>query len=336
MSNIRMLLGLSLAALPLAGPAQSAAQGTAQPRLTREQSIQLFEAAGFRVENGRAINRCGGASNPRVAFADLNGDGRAEAHVADVDPKCYGMPGAYFAVLTLGTDGRWRSLIAEDGIVGFAKTRTGGWRDLTLEARYSACPGTRHFAGGSYGAPTACSQDGKAAAAPASAAPPRSGPMPISRDYLFDWDGSQTPEAKALPATERLALFRAAEIKPVKGGRWTACTDDDSGHSEAQVDFIGDVNGDGRPEAMIHDNGIFCNGSAGVNSIVLTKTPAGSWKVMLTTQGFANFLKSHGVDNYPDIQVGLPGFCFPYLRWNGREYDLAARFDDNGKPCKPF
>ena len=172
--------------------------------------------------------------------------------------------------------------------------------------------------------------------APASAAPPRSGPMPISRDYLFDWDGSQTPEAKALPATERLALFRAAEIKPVKGGRWTACTDDDSGHSEAQVDFIGDVNGDGRPEAMIHDNGIFCNGSAGVNSIVLTKTPAGSWKVMLTTQGFANFLKSHGVDNYPDIQVGLPGFCFPYLRWNGREYDLAARFDDNGKPCKPF
>ncbi len=87
---------------------------------------------------------------------------------------------------------------------------------------------------------------------------------------------------------------------------------------------------------MIHDNGIFCNGSAGVNSIVLTKTPAGSWKVMLTTQGFANFLKNHGVDNYPDIQVGLPGFCFPYLRWNGREYDLAARFDDNGKPCKPF
>ena len=84
MSNIRMLLGLSLAALPLAGPAQSAAQGTAQPRLTREQSIQLFEAAGFRVENGRAINRCGGASNPRVAFADLNGDGRAEATAADI------------------------------------------------------------------------------------------------------------------------------------------------------------------------------------------------------------------------------------------------------------
>jgi hypothetical protein len=120
------------------------------------------------------------------------------------------------------------------------------------------------------------------------------------------------------------------------GRRWGFDTDDDSGHSEAQVDFIGDVNGDGRPEAMIHDNGIFCNGSAGVNSIVLTKTPAGSWKVMLTTQGFANFLKNHGVDNYPDIQVGLPGFCFPYLRWNGREYDLAARFDDNGKPCKPF
>ena len=84
MANIRMLLGLSLAALPLAGATQSAAQGTAQPSLTREQTIQLFEAAGFRVENGRAMNRCGGASNPRVAFADLNGDGRAEAHVADL------------------------------------------------------------------------------------------------------------------------------------------------------------------------------------------------------------------------------------------------------------
>ena len=62
--------------------ASSAAYGqspAAQPTLEAAHAIQLFEEAGFPLEEGRPVNRCGKPSNPRIAFIDLNADGRAEA-----------------------------------------------------------------------------------------------------------------------------------------------------------------------------------------------------------------------------------------------------------------
>lgn len=315
------------------GAAGAAQVPAAPPMLGKEQALQLFAAAGFRLADGRPVNRCGGASNPRIAFIDLNGDGRAEAHVADVDPKCYGRPGAYFAILAQEPGGQWKRLIAEDGIVGFDRGRTNGWNNLVLTARDSACPGTRRFTGADYGAADACSPF---AATKTAATAPRGGTgTAISRQHLFDWEEDQTPAAKALSIADRNALFRAAGMAPVGGGKWTRCTDDTSGRSEAHVGMVEDINGDGRPEALIRDGGSFCNGFAGVNSTVLTRTPNGAWKSMFSSQGFVNFLVSRGVDDYPDIEVDLPGFCYPYWRWNGTEYDLAARLDDKGRPCRP-
>ena len=79
---------IAMAAVPAA--AQAPAQ---QPAMAPEQAIQLFAEAGFPIAEGVPVNRCGKPSNPRVAFIDLNGDRRAEAHIADVDPACYGKPG---------------------------------------------------------------------------------------------------------------------------------------------------------------------------------------------------------------------------------------------------
>jgi hypothetical protein len=328
----RPLVSIAIA-LALFAPAPALGQTAApQPTLTAEQAVQLFTEAGFRVENGRAVNRCGGASNPRVAFIDLDGDGKAEAHLADVDPKCYGKPGAFFAILAREGEGSWRRLIAEDGIVGFERSRTAGWNELSLEARYSACPGARRFNGTDYGPPTAC--NAPAAAAAAVPAPQTSGPLSLEK--LFDWAEDQTPEARALPRDEREALFRAAGMAPIGGGGWTGCVDDPSGHSVAQLAMIEDINGDGRPEAMIRDSGTFCNGHAGVASTVLTQTPEGGWRVLYSNQGFVDFLVSRGVDGFPDIEAGLPGFCFPYFRWDGAEYQLIARLSDEGRPCEPF
>jgi hypothetical protein len=323
---------LALALAGLCSATWAAGQSPArQPALDATQAVQLFEEAGFRIEQGRPVNRCGGASNPRVAFVDLNDDGRAEAHVADVDPRCYGAPGAYFAILAQQADGRWRRLIGEDGIVGFERSRTGGWNDLSLEARDSACPGPRRFDGTAYVAPVAC-----AASAEAATAPSTIGTAPVSQTFLLEWDDSQTPEARALPIAERDRIFRAAGAEPVGGGRWTRCTMDDTGRSEAQVSLFQDVNGDGRPEALVHDQGSFCNGMAGMNSTVLTQTAEGSWKLLYQNQGFAYFTTSRGAENFPDIVAGLPGFCFPYFRWDGAEYFLIAKLDAEGKACEPF
>ncbi len=312
--------------------AQTSAQ---QPVLNAEQAIQLFEAAGFAVEDGQAINRCGGASSPRVAFVDLNGDRRAEAHIADVDPLCYGQPGAYFAILAQQADGRWKRLIAEDGIVGFARARTAGWNDLTLDDGDSACPGKRIFDGDRYSSVARCSPDFASLAG--SAPTPAAGqPQPLSQELLFDWTEDQTPEARALGTAVRSAIFETAGVKRMAGGKWSACTEDESGFSEAQVAMFEDLNGDGRPEALIRDGGTFCNGAVGVSSTVLTQGPDNRWEVMFSSQGFVNFLVSRGADNFPDIEVGLQFSCFPYFRWNGAEYAKLAQLNRQGQPCSPF
>lgn len=330
--SIASLLG----AVACIGSSTLAQTATPRPALTNEQAIQLFEEAGFSVASGRPVNRCGGPSNPRIAFVDLNGDGRAEVHLADVDPRCYRKPGAYFAIMAQQPDGSWKRLIAEDGIVGFDAARTSGWNNLLLADPDSACPGVRRFAGTDYGPPNRCSPfaaNELTAASPPS--PLGMAGIPISQTKLFDWTEDQTSEARNLPALERAAIFQAAGVQAVGGGRWTSCTDDASGRSEAQLAMIEDINGDGRPEAMIRDSGSYCNGYAGVASSVLTQTSTGAWSVMLSTQGFINFLESRGADNYPDIEVSLPGFCFPYRRWDGSEYAIAARLDREGKPCQP-
>lgn len=316
--------------------------------MTKEQAVGLFTEAGFTVSSKGVTNRCGGASNPRVAFGDLNGDGRPEAHVADVDPKCYGKPGAYFAILAQQSDGTWKRLIAEDGIVGFDKARTSGWSNLTLDTKDSACPGVRRFNGTDYGPATACARKGSAIADQQQQAAPSASPQgrtsassggsrssAVSQTKLFNWSDDQSPEAKALSAAERNAIFKAAGVRQVGGGKWTGCVEDPSGHSFAQLALYNDVNGDGRPEAAILDHGSYCNGFVGVRSTVMTRTSGGTWKIMLTSQGFVNFLVSRGADNFPDIEIGMPGFCFPYRRWNGTEYPIVAMLDDNGKPCRP-
>ncbi len=310
--------------------AQSIARPPAQ---TAEQVLGLIAEAGFSLQDGRPVNRCGTPSSPRVAFIDLNEDGRAEAHIADVDPGCYGMPGAYFAILAQQPDNGWTRLIAEDGIVGFEPTRSNGWNDLSLEARDSACPGVRRFNGRDYGAPTAC---GTFTVAKESAlSVPIEGGGPLSQEKLFEWSGDPLPEAQALPIPEREALLRAAGMQLASGGKWTGCPEDPSDYSEAQISMVRDLNGDGRPEAAILDGGTFCYGHAGVGSTVLTKTAAGDWEVIYKNQGFVSFLGSRGASDFPDIEAGLPGLCFPYFRWNGREYEKIAQLDEEGRTCEP-
>lgn len=340
---VRLSISVLCAGLFLAASGAAYGQSpAAQPALEAAQAIQLFEEAGFPLEEGRPVNRCGKPSNPRIAFIDLNADGRAEAHIADVDPACYGKPGAWFAILAQQADKSWKRLIGEDGIVGFERTTSAGWHDLSLETRDSACPGLRRFNGTDYGAPTACA--GFAADSQAQVpAPPHVTAQgaerangPLSQQKLFNWPDDPLPEVAALTTAERETLLRAAGKQPVGGGKWTACTDDPSGFSEASVTLVRDLNDDGRPEAVVGDSGSFCNGHVGMNSTVLTQEESGSWRVIYGNQGFVNFMVSRGAHNFPDIEAGLAYSCFPYFRWNGTEYTKIAQLNEQGRTCEPF
>jgi hypothetical protein len=135
-----------------------------------------------------------------------------------------------------------------------------------------------------------------------------------------------------LSEADRLAVFKAAGAVQKKG-MWVICDGPDAAGG-ASIESVRDLNGDGRPEAVVSEGGTYCYGRAEAGFKLLSKQADGSWRVMTSNNGMAGFLKTRGVGGWPDISVGGPGFCFPVQRWNGKTYELN-RFEYEGKRCKP-
>ncbi len=138
-----------------------------------------------------------------------------------------------------------------------------------------------------------------------------------------------------LSEADRLAVFKAAGYT-LKGREWRACDTGDSGapYTPGAIEEVRDLNGDGRPEAVVTEGGTFCYGHAGTGFQLLSKQADGKWRAMTEGSGIPRFLKTRGAGNWPDISIGGPGFCFPVERWNGKAYKLQ-RFEYEGKRCKP-
>lgn len=144
------------------------------------------------------------------------------------------------------------------------------------------------------------------------------------------WPGHAS--ATDLSAADRAAVFKAADASK-QGDRWVICTDDPQ-TSGASIDEVRDLNGDGRPEAVVVEDGTFCNGASGARFALLSQQADGSWRSMLASEGMAGFLPAKGRDGWPDVSVGGPGFCFPVMRWNGTAY-VFNRNEYEGKRCTP-
>ena len=139
-------------------------------------------------------------------------------------------------------------------------------------------------------------------------------------------------QAAAPSPVESAAIFRAAGATR-RGNGWILCAEDPT-NPRATIAEFRDLNGDGRPEALVTEDGTFCNGHAGTGYALLSKQANGSWRVMTGGSGIAEFLPSKGAGGWPDISIGGPGFCFPVERWNGREYAFN-RHQYEGKACRP-
>ena len=137
-----------------------------------------------------------------------------------------------------------------------------------------------------------------------------------------------------LSPPERTAAFKAAGFVQRAGAWRTDCDEPGGGiYEPGAIETVRDLNGDGPPEAVVTEGSTFCYGMTGTGFVLVSRQKAGGWRRMLATQGIATFLPTKGVAGWPDIEVGGPGFCFPVLRWNGREY-VKHRMQYEGKPCR--
>ena len=143
--------------------------------------------------------------------------------------------------------------------------------------------------------------------------------------------------AAASPAAgEQAAIFKAAGFAQ-HGSAWKSggCDGAESeSYEPGRIDTYRDLNGDGRPEAVLTEGGAICYGMTGMHFWLLTKQADGGWKLIHDETAMPDFLTAKGAGGWPDIQMGGPGFCFPVWRWNGRAYALN-RFEYEGKSCKP-
>lgn len=128
--------------------------------------------------------------------------------------------------------------------------------------------------------------------------------------------------ADELPRNEQIKAFRAAGFDD----KSSECELEETGrYTPATMELVKDLNGDGRPDALITEGSVQCYGPAGVGFYLVSQQRDGQWKLMVSESGSAEFLTSKGRDGWPDIQVGGPGACFPVLRYDGQRYGVHRR-----------
>jgi hypothetical protein len=144
---------------------------------------------------------------------------------------------------------------------------------------------------------------------------------------------AEAQSATTAPAPEQAAIFKAAGFAK-RGNEWRSdCGDPGTDtYASGAIDLYKDVNGDGRPEAIVTEGSAYCYGNTGTAFWLLARQPNGAWKLVTHDIGIPQFLKTKGTDSWPDISIGGPGFCLPVQRWNGKAYVLHRK-EYEGRPC---
>jgi hypothetical protein len=287
------------------------------PKLGRDEVVQLFRRAGFTVDGTIVRNRCGQKAEPRVKFTDINGDGRPEAVFIDAGP-CYAS-GHWISILRQPAPGSWSLVLMAEGIGQPVAHRTEGWYDIALTA--SGAVEVLHFNGRRY-VTAAGKAPGYAPPTSREAATPHPSPAP----------SAPNPAAAIDPSSQTTA--RSGEIKvawsehptPAQRAAVTAALTEEAAGARSQGHELrfsvgeADLNGDGRPDLLVHLSESDWCGSAGCAAEAILATPVGYAR--RKTELGVNFVESmfvrptmHG--GMHDLRYDESSYVF---RWNGQQY----------------
>jgi hypothetical protein len=142
--------------------------------------------------------------------------------------------------------------------------------------------------------------------------------------------------SSAPSAAEEATIFKAAGFTK-HGSAWKSgkCEGmEGASYEPGKLEIYRDINGDGRPDAVVTEASGICYGNSGSHFWLLTKQANGSWKAMINQTGIPEFVPTNkGRGGWPSLSIGGPGLCFPVYRWNGRVWELYT-FEYEGKRCK--
>jgi hypothetical protein len=126
--------------------------------------------------------------------------------------------------------------------------------------------------------------------------------------------------ALAQTATDNDAIFKAAGFKDA-GVKYVRCEEDTTSSYLPGFIEMQDVNGDGVPEAWVHESSQVCFGDTAVAFVLVGKDKSGAWSKLLGAAGVAE-VQATKTKDWPDIMVGGPGVGpMPPFKWNGVKYE---------------
>lgn len=187
---------------------------------------------------------------------------------------------------------------------------------------------------------TACGSESTAASTGATAGGPGTAPAQEAPLRSGEAPGAPAPEDSA-------AILRAAGFTNPHGDNQWAYGEDGCESVWADVEEVRDINGDGRPDAVVKADDDQCLGMNQRVVILLTRATNGWAVVTKFRQRFAvhAFYPRPGIA-WPDIEIfdGMTGEqkpggeieasgCERFLRWNGREY-VDGGTSQNGHVCE--
>src|SRR3954464_463294 len=104
------------------------------------------------------------------------------------------------------------------------------------------------------------------------------------------------------PPAEQAAIFAAAGFKQARGAWRTDCDQPESASYEpGAIETYRDLNGDGRPEAVVTEGGAICYGDTGTHFWLLSKQATGGWKRIYDETAMPEFLPTKSANGWPDI-----------------------------------
>lgn len=152
--------------------------------------------------------------------------------------------------------------------------------------------------------------------------------MAMAGSFAALFAGTASAAAPKLDPADSAAAFKAGGFSQVGKG-WSLCPKG----GKAEFDVADDMNGDGRPDALIVERNVGCLGgdSEVIAYRLVTKQEDGSWVALLTGTGDAVVRRRKGA--WPDVLVGDPVDCRRVFVWKTDRYALDRGETDTGKTC---
>lgn len=128
---------------------------------------------------------------------------------------------------------------------------------------------------------------------------------------------------KTLPPADRNAIAAQLPLK-LQGGILTDTVCDQEAVAMAEVR---DLNSDGQPEVIVLAGNACSSGMAGQTLTLFIKS-GGQWvkQIDVPAGGYKILPTKHA--GWPEIEIGVPGFCIPIWGMKGGKYDLVRQTGD--------